>query len=131
MSDANIEIVRRMLAAFHRGDGERALAHFHPDVVVDATMRVDGGIAHGHDGLSRTIGQWVGAFENWREEVDEIRAFGDTVYVAATQYGRGKTSGIEVPTRYGTLYEVRGGKITRLTLYADRSEALRAARAED
>jgi hypothetical protein len=61
MSQENVEVVRRMYEAFHSGDAERALAHFAPDVVVDATMRVDAGIGHGREELNAIVGRWVGA----------------------------------------------------------------------
>src|SRR5688500_3454974 len=34
--------VRELYAAFHRGDGAAALGYFAPDVVLDASHRVDG-----------------------------------------------------------------------------------------
>jgi ketosteroid isomerase-like protein len=127
MPEGSAEIVRRMYESFHSGDAEGALAYFDPEVVIDATTRIDGGIGHGREEVGTIIGHWVGAFEDWREEIEEIRELGSRVYVAATQYGRGKGSGIEVEDAYAVLYEVRAQKIARLTLYADRAEALAAA----
>ena len=46
--------------------------------------------------------------------------------VVSTQYGRGKGSGIETETRYAVLYQVRGNKITRMTLYPGPATALEA-----
>jgi ketosteroid isomerase-like protein len=43
------------------------------------------------------------------------------------QHGRGKGSGVEVEARYALLYDVHGGKITRLAMYADQAQALEAA----
>jgi ketosteroid isomerase-like protein len=57
MSQENVEVVRRMYEAFHSGDAEGALAHFDPEVVVDATMRVDAGIGHGREELYAIIGR--------------------------------------------------------------------------
>jgi ketosteroid isomerase-like protein len=126
MSQA-VEIVRRMYDAFHGGDAQRALSCFHPEVVVDARTRMDSGIVHGREELGRIIGQWVGTFDEWREEIDEIRNLGSQVFVVATQRGRGKGSGIEVETRYALLYEVRGGQITRMTMFREPAQALAAA----
>jgi len=42
--------------------------------------------------MSRYLGTW----EDWREEIEEIRDLGTQVYVASTQRGRGKGSGIAV-----------------------------------
>jgi ketosteroid isomerase-like protein len=127
MSEENVEIVRRMYEAFHRGDADGALAHFDPEVVVDASRRVDGGIGHGREELSKIIIRWVGTFNEWREEIEEMRDLGNLVYVVATQRGRGKGSGVEVENRYALLYELRGDKITRMTVYQEPAQALEAA----
>lgn len=116
MAQGNIEIVRRMYEAFYGGDAERALAHFDPDVEVDATARIDGGTGRGRKAVASLIGRWVGAFDDWREEIEELRDAGTQVYVVATQRGRGG-GGIEVEMRYAVVYEVREDLITRMTLY--------------
>jgi ketosteroid isomerase-like protein len=126
MSHQNVQVVRRMYEAFHSGDAEGALSHFHPDVVVDATMRVDAGIGHGRDELYAIVGPWLAAFDEWREEIEEMRDLGSQVCVVSTQHGRGKDSGIETETRYAVLYEVHGSQITRMTLYPGPAEALAA-----
>lgn len=129
MSDTrNVEVVRSMYEAFHGGDGERALAYYDPEVVVDATIRVDGGTGHGREELAAIIGSWVGSFEEWNEEIEEIRDLGGgRVYVLATQRGRGAGAGIELEHRYSLLYEVRGDRIAAMTMYRDPAGALDAA----
>jgi ketosteroid isomerase-like protein len=131
MPEGNVEIVRWMYEAFSAGDLEGTLAHFAPDVVVDATRRFDGQMGHGHDELSAIIGRWLGAFEEWHEDIEELRDVGSHVCVVATQRGRGKESGIETETRYAVLYELCEGLITSMTLYPDPAEALRAAGVAD
>ena len=131
MSQENVEIVQRMYEAFHGGDAEGALAHFDPNVAVDASDRVDGEVGRGRNDLVRIISSWLGAFEAWREEIEEIRDLGDRVYVVAMQRGRGKGSGLDIETRYAVLYEVRGGKISRMTLYVEPAAALEALRLSD
>ena len=126
MSQA-VELVRRMYLARNGGDAEGALSCFHPDVVVDPRPRMDSGIVHGREELVRVIGEWVGEFDDWREEIDEIRDLRSQVFVVATQRGRGKGSGIEIETRYALLYEARDGQITRMTLFRAPAEALAAA----
>ena len=96
MSEENVELVRRMYEAYHGGDAEGALAHFDPEVVADHSGRLGGEIGHGREGLRRIITEWVGTFEEFREEVVEIRDLGRFVYVVATQRGRGKGSGVDV-----------------------------------
>jgi ketosteroid isomerase-like protein len=126
MSQENVEIVRRMYEARDARDAEGTLACFHPEVVLDARVRMDSGIVHGREELARIILEWVEAFDDWHEEINEIRDLGNQVYVVATQRGRAKGSGIEVETRYALLYEVRKGKIIRMTMFGDPAEALEA-----
>jgi ketosteroid isomerase-like protein len=127
MSEENVEIVRRMYEAFHRGDAEGTLTYFHPEVVVDASVRPDGGIGHGREELNAIVSRWIGAWDDWREEIEELRDLGSRVLVLSTQYGKGKGSGVDVEARYALLYEVQADKITRLTMYDDPAKALEAA----
>ena len=97
MSQENVEIVRRMYEAFHGGDADRALGYFDPEVVVDASRRLDGGTGTGREELAAIVSQWLGAWDEWHEEIEEMRDFGDRVLLVSTQHGRGKGSGL--PTR--------------------------------
>ncbi len=128
MSEENVEVVRRMYDAFHVGDAEGALVHFDPDVVVDASRaRPDGGKGQGREQLNAIVTAWMGTWDEWREEIAEMRDLGSRVLVLSVQYGRGKGSGIEVEAPYALLYDVQGGKITRLTMFATQEQALEAA----
>jgi ketosteroid isomerase-like protein len=127
MAQENKELIQRMYEAFHRGDADGALAYFDPGVEVDASVRVDEGIGHGRDAVATMVARWVGAWEDWREEIEEMRDLGSHVVVVSTQRGRAKGSGIEVETRYAVLYEVRGERITRIVLHSGPAEALKAA----
>jgi ketosteroid isomerase-like protein len=127
MSEENVEIVKQMYEAYHGGDAEGALAYFDPEVIVDASRRLDGGTGQGREYLTRIITSWVGTFEEFREEIEEMRHRGDRVFVAIRQRGRGKGSGAEVENLYALIYEIRAGNITRMTLYNDEAEALKAA----
>jgi ketosteroid isomerase-like protein len=128
MSEENVEVVRRMYNAFHSGDADGALAHFDPEVVVDASKaRPDGGRGQGREQLNVIVAAWMGTWDEWHEEIEEMRDLGSQVLVLSVQRGRGKGSGVEVEARYALLYDVHGGKITRLVMYADQAQALEAA----
>jgi hypothetical protein len=72
------------------------------------------------------IGAWVEGFEDWREDVEEIRAHGeDGVLFIATQRGRGKVSGVETEGRYAVAYRVRDGLIAEMKLCRDPEDAER------
>ena len=130
MSEESVDVVRRMYDARDRGDIAGVLAQFHEEVVVDATVRGDTGIGHGHEELLAIIAEWIREFDEWHEEIHEFRDLGDKVCVVATQRGRGRGSGVEVETRYALLYEVQEDKITRMTLFRGPSEALEAGLSE-
>jgi ketosteroid isomerase-like protein len=127
MSQENVEIVRRMYDAYHAGDAETALAYFDSDVVIDASHRVDGRVGHGREEMVAIVGEWMGAWDEWREEVTEIRDIADQVLVFSTQRGRGKGSGVDWDNRFGMLYEIHDRKISRWTIYDDPDAALEAA----
>ena len=127
MSQENVEIVKRMLALFHAGDVKNAIACFSEDVVAEATSRPDSTGGRGREALNNLIGSWVAAWEDWSEEIDEVRDLGDRVMVIATQRGRGKGTAIEIETHYAVVYEFRDGEISRMALYDGPAEALEAA----
>jgi ketosteroid isomerase-like protein len=127
VSEENVEIVREMYEAFHGGDLERALTYFDDDVVADFSIRVDSAVGRGREELREIVAGWVSTWDEYREEIDEIRDLGDRVFVAATQHGRGKGSGIELETQYGWLYAVEDGRITTITAYDSPAAALKAA----
>ena len=127
MSSENVETVREMYKAYHGGDLASALAHFDPDVEVDVSTRVDGEVGHGHGDLVRIISEWTDAFEDWREEIEDIRDAGDQVCVVATQRGRGRETGIDIEARYAVVYKLQGGKIIGTALYGDPADAFEAA----
>ena len=82
MSEENIEIVRRMYDAFYSGDVDGALSHFAPDVLVDASKaRPDVGVGKGREHVSAIVTSWVASWEDWREEIEEMRDLGSAVLV--------------------------------------------------
>jgi ketosteroid isomerase-like protein len=128
MSEENVEVVGRMYDAFHRGDTDGALAHFDQDVVVDASKaRPDVGMGQGREQVNAMVTSWMGTWNEWREEIEEMRDLGSRVLVLSVQHGRGKGSGLEVEARYAFLYDVHGGKITRMAIYGELGDALEAA----
>jgi uncharacterized protein len=127
MSQENVEIVRRMYAAYLAGDMDGALAHFHPQVAADFSVRGDTGPTRGREALSETVMAWLGTWDDYSEQIQEIRDLGATVCVIAKQRGRGKGSGVEIENRWGQLYTVEDGLITSLTMYASAAQALEAA----
>ena len=127
MSEETVEIVRRMYTAYASGDFEAAMALLDPEIEMDLTMRPDGRVFHGHDGVTEAVRTWLGAWEDWRLEVDEIIDLGDRVLVLARESGRGKGSGIEVEHPHIAICTVQYGKIVHTMGFVERGQVLQAA----
>ena len=127
MSQENVEIVKRAFEAYVRGDAEQALGHLHPEVVIDFSARGDTTAQRGRDQVMPLVTEWTSTWDDYREELDEIRDLGDQVLVVTTQTGRGKGSGVEIANQWAFLVVVEDGLITRFTGYANPSAAIEAA----
>jgi ketosteroid isomerase-like protein len=129
MSQANVEIVRRMYDAWKRGDFEVALSYIHSDVQWSEPPDNPGARTwSGHEGVRGALTTWMGAWEDFRYEIRELIDCGDDrVLLSARQTGRGKGSGIEISEENFSLYEVREGKIVNQRMFRHRAEALEAA----
>jgi ketosteroid isomerase-like protein len=128
MSQANVEIVRRSFDAFIRGDFEEAMREFHPDIAYDLThISPDGQLYEGHEGVRTGMRRWLGAWAEYRMEVDEYVDAGDSVVILFRESGRGKGSGVRIEQSVAGVWALRDGKVVRVTPFLDRSEARRAA----
>jgi ketosteroid isomerase-like protein len=123
----NVELVREALAAFLRGDLERALEFAHPDVVSHrAPPLPDPQTYHGIDGVLQMYDDWTTDFEEFEMEVVELTEAGDRVVVEMVQRGRGKASGVVVEGRFWFVYTLEAGRIARQDVYGAREQALDA-----
>ncbi len=126
MSQENVEIVRSIFAAWERGDYSSA-EWAHPEI---GLVVPDGPTPGSWTGVAAMVEAWrdaLSAFEELRSEADEYRALDDERVLVLMHFsGRGKTSGLEVgdiQMKGANLFDVRGGKVTRLVLYWDRERA--------
>ena len=128
MSQENVEIVRQMFEAHLRGDHEAALAYYDPEVEFDATVRPDGRVFHGRDGVAEAMRVWIGTWQDYRFQVEEIIDAGvERVLAAIRESGRGKGSGLVMDQPAYAVFTVRQGLIVHRKGFRDRNEALEAA----
>jgi ketosteroid isomerase-like protein len=131
MSRQNLEVVRDSFEAFRAGDYVRALEAFDPEVEYDLRHFPEGEIYHGRDGVREAFRIWMGAFEDYRQELDElIDAGGDHVVAVVREFGRGKGSGVETQRSTAGLWTLRDGRAIRIRFYDTKEDALRAAGSE-
>ena len=131
MSQENVEIVRAHLEAFRSLDAERTLSFLDPHVVLDVS-RTGGGdqdALHGREAIGAFMRSWIGAFEEYRYEVERLTDLGSGTVLAAgvNETGRGKGSGAPVDRSFAVLYTVIDGKIARMTTFRTEQDALKAA----
>lgn len=132
MSQENVEIFKRALAAFQRGDIDGMLEAVDPEIEHHAAFGVmlggEAAVVRGHEGVRR-----------WAREVSEtlaelptldltdVRGRGDMVVATGRIRTRGKASGAETESPVGYVAEFRNGKVTALRSYLDPREALAVA----
>ncbi len=131
MSRENVEVVRASFEAFRAGDYDRALEPFDAKVEYDLTHFPEGRVYQGREGVVEAFRTWMGAFEDYRQELDElIDAGGDHVIAVVREFGRGKGSGVETERSTAGLWTLRDGRAIRIRFYDTKEDALRAIGSE-
>jgi uncharacterized protein len=128
MSQENVEIARRAIAAFAERDVE-AWVEFH-DADVELLLPrniLEGGSYKGHEGIRRAFADAYETWEEFRFDLQDIRVIEDrAVWLGrTTTVGKGETPTIEFESAY--LVEIRGGKIVYFRPFQSQREALEAA----
>jgi ketosteroid isomerase-like protein len=127
MSQENVEIVRRSIDAYNRGDLDAVRGLNHPDIEVDwsASRGLAAQVYRGWDEVKAFYRDFLEVFDIMIEPERFIES-GELVVVPNTSRNRGR-DGIETVARSALVFEVRGGLISRMCLYQETREALEAA----
>jgi len=130
MSQENVEVgepVRRLLAAFNKRDWDAFSVELDPEVEYEpfeehATFR-------GPEALVRYAKQWFEAWDTFSVETEEVESTPaeNRAFSAIRLRGAGKGSGVGIDQRGFWVYELRGGRLYRISEYNDRAHALEAA----
>jgi ketosteroid isomerase-like protein len=127
VSRENVEIVRRTFERMAVG-WEALVAILDPAVEWDSTQRLpDGKVVRGIEAATRSARSWLGAFEDYSREVEELIDAGDNVVSVVRVWGKGKGSGAPVEGRIAQVWTFRDGKVVRYREFPDRAQALKAA----
>ncbi len=132
MSQENVEIVLRGVAAMNRGDPEAF------DALCDARfeMHLVGPIGEpvryvGTDGVFQFFRDMSESWAEWGFEVERARDLGHHVLITGRQVGRGRASGIEVDSPRACVVALRDGAVTELRYFAEPADALEAVGLEE
>lgn len=127
MASANLELVRSIFAAWEAGDYSPS-EWAHPEIEFVIADGPAPGSWTGKAGITAGWGDFLRAWEGFRQAADEYRELDDERVLALLHWGgRGKASGVElaqIPTKAASLFELNAGKVTRIVLYFDSERAL-------
>jgi ketosteroid isomerase-like protein len=127
MASANLDLVRSIRAAADRGDYSTA-EWAHPEIEYVFADGPSPGSWKGRAGMTESFRDFLGAWKDFRAEVEEWRELDDERVLVLVRFsGRGKTSELDLDqmrAKGATLYHIRRGKVTRIVTYFDRDRAL-------
>jgi len=125
MSQANVEIVRRLNEAFAVGDIDAFVAAHHPDAEARNRRSQIVGPYRGHAGIRRMAEETFEMAPDFEIQIDEIRDCGSRVLVLGRQ--RGTVGGVPVDELLAEFFEIEAGKVARTEDFPTVEDALNAA----
>ena len=127
MSEENVEVVKRGIAAYNGRDYEGLLGVSHPNLELDwsASLGLEARVYQGGEQVLRFYEHYFDTFEEVEMRPERFIESGDWVVVPNTAHMRGR-DGIQTVVRSTFAFEVRGGLITLICLYQELQEALEA-----
>ena len=122
---SNLDLVRSIYADWERGDFSHA-DWARSDIEFVRKVDLDPERAEGIAGMAQMWRRYLAGWDEFRTgKVDEYREVDHSrVLVTGRMSGRGKASGAEVEREFVTVFELREGRVARLTVYPDRDRAL-------
>jgi ketosteroid isomerase-like protein len=128
MSQAHVDIAKRIVEAFNRRDIEPLLDLATPDCVMSSQL-LDAGADdfQGRAGLERFYAMLSASWEEFHSVMEDYRDLGESVLMLGRNTARGRGSGVTIGAPTATILDFRSGKVSRIRLYLDHGEALRAA----
>jgi ketosteroid isomerase-like protein len=128
MPAEKLELVESAFDAWNRGQIDRFAGYVSEDVAwLEVSGRPESGTSErfGRDRLRRSLESLFDAWESYRLEVERIDDVGDRVLAVVREVARGRSSGVEIDSRWGYLITVEDGQMVRVEAYRDPAEALR------
>jgi len=131
MSEANVDVVRRIYDAAARRDDVIPFEVYAEDIIWDISNSRRALLAmkpvyHGHDGVRHYWRENISVFGEVDFEVDELIDAGDQVLAVIREREVGRASGVPVETTHLALYTLSGGKVIQMQVFDDRQQALEA-----
>lgn len=132
MSEENVRLVERAIAAINARDIEGYLACCTENVKLETPMAAVGGVYEGIDGIGRFFTDIEEAAPDFRIELDGVEEVNSKRVLAFMRTGStGRASGIRMAALQTNVYDLIDGKISHIRIFFDRQEALKAVGLEE
>jgi hypothetical protein len=134
MSQENVEVVKRAVAAVNQRDIHGYLACCTEDVQLITPIAEVAGAYDGREGIRRFFADIADTGPDFKITIERLQAVGTERVLAFMQVtATGRVSGIPAGAEAGNVvetgnvYDFVGSKIQRIRIFANRNEALEAA----
>jgi ketosteroid isomerase-like protein len=129
MSQQDVETVKTLMDAVNRRDIDAYAGVTTPDFEWFPVFaaRVEQDVYRGREGIEMFLGEVDETWQEFRPTPEEYRDLGDRVVALGRLKTRGRASGVPSDSPWGGVYDMRGGKVSRIRTYLDHDETLRAA----
>jgi ketosteroid isomerase-like protein len=124
---SNVGVARAILAAINDRDLDAVLFHAEPDVEVIAQRSEFEGPFSGHSGLARAVRDLWELAEDYEIVLEEVTEIDGRVLAIGRQRGRARESGLPIDFAIAGVFEMSGGRVAAVRMYASPEEARQAA----
>jgi ketosteroid isomerase-like protein len=132
VSQANVRLIERAIAAINARDIEAYRACCTENVKLETPMAAIGGVYEGIDGIGRFLTDIEEAVPDWRTELDGVEEVdGNQVLAFLRNSSTGRASGVRMAWSQTNVYDLIDGKISHVRIFIDRHEALKAVGLEE
>jgi ketosteroid isomerase-like protein len=127
MSRENVEIMRRAYDAVNRRDWAEAFRDAAADFRMTTQRGPDAGTHQGRDRVIDFAEDYIGAFDKFVWEIEQVFEGGDRVVVFVRVRSLPKGGGVDLVVRNGHCWTVRDGVIVAMESFPEPERALEAA----
>jgi ketosteroid isomerase-like protein len=129
VSQENVEVVRRAFTTFNARAVDDLVDLSDPDSEwLPFRAQLEGMVYRGHDGIRQFVRDMDDDWEAFRIDPIEFHDRDDRIVVIGHVRALGRTSGVDVDSEAGFLFELRAGRIARVVSYSDPAFALEAVK---
>jgi ketosteroid isomerase-like protein len=127
MSQENVRVIERAIAAINARDLDGYLACCTEDIRLETPLASVGGVYEGADGIRRFLTDVEDAAPDFRIELDGVEEVNSERVLAFLRTGStGRASGIRLAASSTNVYDLLDGKISHIRIFLDRQQALKA-----